>query len=184
MITSNAIEIRSRESNATSEWLGEIIRSGIINHWEGMLCDTSEDDETIGGQSVLELERIELFEEFLLKCDACDIPTFHHFSDGIYVREIHAPREAVIIGHEHRYPCLNVMSEGRVNTIVNGTVRQFVAPCIVESGAHTRKASIVIENMRWATIHPNPTNETDISKLEDMLLIKSASFIRHENDKS
>lgn len=154
----------------------------VSDYWLGMLVDTKGDELSQGGQSLKELERIEAFEAFLLRMEQGIFPTFHHFSDGIYMREVHVSKDSVIIGHEHRHECLNVMLQGRVLTISNGTVQEFAAPYIVKSGAHTRKASVVVEDMRWATVHPNPTNETDIKKLEEMLLIKSRSFLEYERE--
>lgn len=151
----------------------ELQKARLIDHWNALLADTSNDEKSAGGQSLAELDRLEEFERFLAALDGIEIPTFHYFSDGLYMREIHANRDSVIIGYLHQHECLNVMSQGRVLTIANGQVREFVAPCVVKSGAHTRKASIVIEDMRWATVHPNPDNETDIQKLEERFLIKN-----------
>lgn len=152
----------------------------IIDHWNALLVDTTGDAMSEGGQSLAELERLEAFEAFLATLETMEVQTFHHFADGVYVREIHVPKDTVLIGHEHQHECLNIMSQGRVATIVNGVAREFKAPCIVKSGAHTRKASIVIEDMRWATVHPNPDNETDIEKLEARYLIKSPTFMALE----
>jgi hypothetical protein len=154
----------------------------LAAHWQGLLADTSGDEFTVGGQSVRELERLEAFEAFLATCPSEPIPTFHHFSEGVYMREIRAPKDAVLIGHEHVHECMNLMLAGRVLTITNGEISEFVAPCVVKSGARTRKASIVVEDMIWITVHPNPDNQRDIAKLEERFLIKSPTFIQHQSD--
>lgn len=161
-----------------ASWAQEIEKARLMDHWNALLADTSNDEMSEGGQSLAELERLKRFEAFLATLPGTDVPTFHHFAEGVYIREIHAARDTVLIGYEHRGECLNIMSQGRVLTIVNGAVREFVAPCILKSGAHTRKASIVVEDMRWATAHPNPDNETDIAKLEERFLIKPPTFTR------
>jgi hypothetical protein len=149
----------------------------VIEHWNGLLVDCTGDELGAGGQSLRELERLEAFEGWLATLDLVEVPTFHHFAEGLYIREIHAPQDTVLIGHEHHDECWNVMQRGLVLTINNGTVSEFRAPVMVKSGAHTRKASVVVEDMIWATIHPNPDNETDIAKLEERLLIKSRTFL-------
>jgi hypothetical protein len=151
----------------------------IMAQWEAFVTDTSRDEKSEGGQSLKELERIERMEDLLLQLPQIEIPTFHYFSEGLYAREIHAPRDAVIIGHEHRHECMNVMRQGRVWTVTNGVLMEIMPPFMGRSGARTRKASIVIEDMIWTTIHPNPDNETDIDKLEERYLIKSPTFLKY-----
>lgn len=150
----------------------------VSEQWLSLVCDRSQDEMSEGGQSLRELEHLEKFEEFLFSLDQLDVPTFHYFDDGIYIREIHAKADTVLIGHMHTRSCLNIMSKGKVLTIVNGEVAEFKANCTVRSGALTRKASIVVEDMVWSTIHANPDNETDIAKLEERHLIKSPTYLR------
>lgn len=151
----------------------DLIQTQLKEHWEELIRDCNGDLISIGGQSLEELQRLSKFEKFLLQFPQMEIPTFHHFADGVYIRECHAPKHAVIIGHLHRTECLNIMSQGRVLTINNGKVLEFVAPLIIKSGPYTRKASVVVESMRWSTCHPNHDNCTDIPTLEERHLIKS-----------
>ena len=157
------------------------ITADLFQHWNGLLVDTSGDEVSEGGQSLRELERLEAFEAFLATLPGKEIPTFHHFSDGIYMRQINAPKDSVLIGHEHQHECLNLMLSGRVLTVNNGRIAQFDAPLILKSGPRTRKASIVVEDMIWVTVHPNPDNETDIEKLEKQLFIPSQTFLKHKS---
>lgn len=158
------------------------VAKAVGEHWVGLQADTSGDELTAGGQSVKELERIEAFEAFLLTgTESTEIPTYHEFADGIYIRRIHAPKDSVLIGHEHRHECINIMLMGHVLTITNGEVSEFTAPWIGKSGPGTRKASIVVQDMIWLTVHPNPDNERDIAKLEERLLIKSRAFLEYES---
>lgn len=155
----------------------------LDRHWNGLLVSCDDDEMTAGGQSKKELERLEAFEAWIGSCEGMTLPTFHHFAEGTYTRELRAPKDAVIIGHQHRHECTNIMTMGVVLTITNGVVTKFEAPCVVKSGAFTRKASIVVEDMIWLTVHPNPDNETDLSKIEERLFIKSQTFLKHEADR-
>jgi hypothetical protein len=146
----------------------------ILDRW-GLLIEPIDGDElTVGGQSVREIERIKEFEKFVLSLSQTEFHTEHHFSDGIYMRELWVPKDSILIGYEHKHECLNLMLAGKVLTITNGVVSEFTAPWRGKSGAHTKKASIVVEDMIWTTVHPNPTNETDIPTLEQMLYVKDA----------
>lgn len=144
----------------------------VFEKWQALECDCSGDELTEGGQSKKEIERIAELEKLLKSLPGVEFSTFHHFADGIYIREIWVPKDSVIVGYRHRHECMNVMLSGSVLTITNGIVTKFDAPSRVKSGADTQKASIVLEDMVWMTIHPNPTNERDIDRLEEMLLIK------------
>lgn len=151
----------------------DLIQTQLKEHWEELICDCNGDLISEGGQSLNELARLEKFEQFLLQLPQVEVQAFHHFSEGVYIREGRAPRNAVVIGHLHRTECLNIMSQGRVLTINNGRVFEFVAPLHIKSGPMTRKASVVVEDMVWSTIVANPDNCTDIARLEERHLIKS-----------
>jgi len=147
--------------------------------WDAVMQDCSGDELSEGGQSLAELDRIDQLEVELLDIrDIVPITVLHSFPDGLYVREIIVPRASLIVGHRHIHECLNVMTQGEVLTVVNGQIQRFVAPFMGTSGADTRKASIVLEDMRWATVHPNPENERNIEVLEQRLVRKSPAFLR------
>jgi hypothetical protein len=46
---------------------------------------------------------------------------------------------------------------------------------VFKSGVDVRKVLFIIEDTRWVTVHP--TDETDLGKLEDLLIIKSPTFM-------
>ena len=123
-----------------------------------------------------EIERIEAL---LLNVAQADMPVAHRFADGQYCREVFIPAGTFAIGHAHKHSCFDFVMQGRALVVMNGTLKAVTAPCIMVSHPGQRKVGIVLEDMRWATTHP--TNEKDIDKLEDMLLIKSASFLRYQD---
>jgi hypothetical protein len=55
------------------------------------------------------------------------------------------------------------------------------APCTFVSGPGVRKALYIIEDMRWATVHP--TKETNIEKLESKLVVKSRGWLAAKESK-
>jgi len=148
--------------------------------WDAVIQDCTGDELSEGGQSLAELERIDQLESELLRLySGGTIKVLHSFPDGLYVREIIAPRDAIIVGHRHLHECLNVMTQGEVLTVVNGKIQRFVAPFMGTSGADTRKASVVVQDMRWATVHSNPDNERNIEVLEQRLVQKSPAFLKN-----
>jgi hypothetical protein len=126
--------------------------------------------QTVGNNlSVPDL--IKSMELTMLKEDQVSCPVYHHFSPGIYIREVHLPAGTLAIGHKQKTVHLNVFLKGRV-TMVNedGSTYELSAPQIFTSQPG-RKFGYIHEDVVWLNIYP--TNETDISTLEDTFLEKS-----------
>lgn len=103
----------------------------------------------------------------------------HHFAPGIYVREIFMPAGEFVIGAEHTTEHFNVVLTGRASIIADGKVVEVVAPATFVSRAGVRKVLQIHEDMIWQTIHANPENETDTTKLESQLCKMSATHKAH-----
>lgn len=125
---------------------------------------------------------IERVEENLLHLPQIGMPLTHRFAPGVYLREIFMPAGTFVIGHEHKTEHFNIVLTGRARVLVDGVVREVGAGEVFVSKPGVRKVLYILENMRWQTVHP--TDETDISKLEELLIIKSPSFIRSEEAQS
>lgn len=103
-------------------------------------------------------------------------PVYHHFGPGVYIRELHMKAGTLAIGHEQRYPHLNVVIKGRVSMFLpDGSTREIGPGTFV--GQPGRKVGHVLEDTVWQNIYA--TNETDIDKLEEMFLIKSDAWKQH-----
>ncbi len=108
----------------------------------------------------------------------------HLFSPGVYWREIEMKAGTYLIGREHTTRHFNVVLTGKCEVLIEGEMHVIDAtkgPIIFESEAGVRKTLRIIEDMRWATIHPNPANLQDIDILEDIFSVKSQREIQHEN---
>ena len=123
---------------------------------------------------------IEKLEATLLELPQIDCPLTHRFAPGVYLREIFMPAGTFVIGHEHKTEHFNVVIQGCALVTIDGEVQEIVAPRTFVSGAGVRKVLYIQEDMIWQTIHP--TRETDLLKLEDELITKSASYVQHLED--
>ena len=95
---------------------------------------------------------------------------FHHFADGLYAREMRIPQGAIIVGKQHRYPCINFIMSGVCEVVSTKDVRKrYTAPHIFVSPGGTKRAMVAIEDLTWVTVHP--TTETDLDKIEEELII-------------
>lgn len=99
------------------------------------------------------------------KLPQLDAPVKHHFSKGIYAREIFMPKGMLIVGKVHKTRHLNIISQGRCT--VKTTVRKLTiqAPYTFESLEGEQKVVFMHEDVVWTTIHL--TNETDLDKIEE-----------------
>lgn len=91
------------------------------------------------------------------------------------------PAGSFIIGQQHKTEHFNVVLSGSARMLVDGKVKTVTGPCSFVSGIGVRKLLFIMEDMRWATVHP--TTETDIQKLEDELITKSEAFLKYEDIK-
>lgn len=120
---------------------------------------------------------IDTLERQFLGQPQADCPVTHRFGPGVYIREVHMPAGAFIIGHRHKTTHLNVMLTGRLGLLNDdGTETEMVAPrtFVAQPG---RKAAYIYEDVIWQNIHA--TDETDVAKLEDTFLDKSPAFLDH-----
>lgn len=116
-------------------------------------------------------EKILSMEAFMLEQPQVEIPVTHHFSQGIYAREITAPAGVMMTGMVHKHEHLNIMSKGEVSVLTEDGIKRFKAPCTFVSKPGTKRIGYVHEEMVWTTIHA--TTETDLKKLEAELVTRS-----------
>ena len=105
--------------------------------------------------------------------DTENCPLTHHFSDGIYCREIFIPKGMVLVGkiHKHRHP--NFLIKGKVMVITEQKGEEIIeGPCFMMSEGGTKRALYAVTDLVWTTIHHNPTNTEDLNVLEDMIIAK------------
>lgn len=113
-------------------------------------------------------------ETAMLKKEQVDCPVMHRFGPGIYIREVHLPAGALVIGHHQNTRHTNLVLRGKVKMLnADGTSRIVEAPHfeVMEPG---RKVGVVIEDIVWQNIYA--TEETDIEALELMYLTKSPAY--------
>lgn len=100
----------------------------------------------------------------------------HHFSPGIYVREIWMPEGSIVLGHRHRTRHLNVVAHGEALVRINGQIFRAMAPWTFESDPGVRKALAIVRDMTWLTIHANPDDCQDVEVLELRLMIPTPAW--------
>ncbi len=121
---------------------------------------------------------VDILEDLLLEQAQSPCSVVHRFGPGVYIRELSMPAGTMAIGHHQRHRHTNIVLKGRVSVVgADGLVREIVAPAFF-IGEPGRKVGYVHEDTVWQNIYA--TTETDIGRLEAMLLRKSPTYLRHE----
>lgn len=101
----------------------------------------------------------------------------HTFHDGVYAREMKLPMGMLIIGKVHKHSHINIVSRGRCIVYTTEgikTIDATVRPVTFISSPGTKRVVYSLEDTYWTTIHL--TNETDLKKVEDEIIIPESNF--------
>lgn len=95
----------------------------------------------------------------------------HTFLPGIYIRTLVVPKGATVTGlvHLHAHASFVV---GDISVTTKDGEQRLTGAHMVFATAGTKRAVYAHETTIWRTVHPNPTEERDIAKLEAALVIQ------------
>lgn len=110
-----------------------------------------------------------------------EIKVTHHFSKGVYAREIFIPKGATVVGKIHKHQNLNIMSKGSGIILSQDGKMEIHAPYTVVSGPGVKRAFYALEDTIWTTIHG--TEETDVEKIEALFIAKTYDEVVMINEK-
>ena len=97
----------------------------------------------------------------------------HAFAPGAYARTIILPKGSTVVGKMHRHAHINVMSYGSVRVATYEGINDFSGHNLFVSAPNVKRSVRALEDTCWTTIHI--TNETDLEKIEDDVIIKEDS---------
>lgn len=103
--------------------------------------------------------------------EQAELPVRHHFSRGVYSRELFIPKGCTLVGKIHKYTQTNVLLKGHLSVATEDGVKEVHAGDVIVSPAGVKRAAYAHEDSLWLTIHG--TDETDLEKLEEQLIAKS-----------
>lgn len=99
-----------------------------------------------------------------------EMKVVHHFSKGVYARELHIPKGTVLTGHIHKFENLNIMSKGELTVLTEDGPIRVKAPFTIVSPAGTKRAAYAHEDTIWTTVHG--TDLTDVDEIEKAFIVK------------
>ena len=92
----------------------------------------------------------------------------HHFSDGLYAKEMYLKAGYIATSHSHKYSHLSILAKGEVYLRVNGVISYHASPCCIEITAEQEHEISAITDVVWYCLHA--TEETDINKVDEVLI--------------
>ena len=106
----------------------------------------------------------------LLHQEQTDLGTAHHFSDGVYAKEMHLPAGHVALSHKHSYSHLSILAKGKCVVYFGSeeSVKEYSAPAIIEILAGVQHEIVAVEDVSWFCIHA--TGETDVQKIDEVAI--------------
>ena len=100
-----------------------------------------------------------------------ELKVIHHFSKGVYARELHIPAGVTLVGEIHKFENLNILSQGIMIVTTEEGMKEVSAPFTVVSPPGTKRAAHTLTDCIWTTIHG--TDETDVDEIEHHFIAKS-----------
>lgn len=97
-----------------------------------------------------------------------DLGTVHHFSDGLYAKEMRIPKGYTAMSHQHHYSHLSLLAKGSVLVTTDNDSNKYVSPACIEIKAGVNHAILALEDCVWYCIHA--TNETNADKIDKILI--------------
>jgi hypothetical protein len=100
-----------------------------------------------------------------------ELPIEHHFSKGVYAREMRMPKGVMVVGKIHKHQNLNILSAGEVSVLSVDGVKRVKAPYTFVASPGAKRVIYAHEDAVWTTIHG--TDLKDVEKIEDEFIAKN-----------
>ena len=124
---------------------------------------------------------IAAFEDHIKTLPQIDVPITHHFSKGVYAREMRMKAGELVVGAIHKYENLNILSSGVAQVIYVDNLGEVVklqikAPYTLVAKPGAKRVINAVTDIVWTTIHG--TDETDLEKIEEEFIAKDYSQVQ------
>ena len=97
-----------------------------------------------------------------------DIKTKHHFSSGVYARQMELPKGWEAESHKHKFDHLSILSKGEVTVTADGEEIHYTAPEVITIKPGVIHKITAHEDSLWFCIHS--TDETCIEEIDNILI--------------
>lgn len=116
-------------------------------------------------------DKVFIAEEYMKAQPQVKIAVKHHFSYGVYAREITIPAGTLLTGEIHKFENLNILSKGEMSVLTESGMQKVSAPFTVVSPAGTKRIAYTHTECIWTTIHG--TFSTDVDEIKNKFIATS-----------
>ena len=107
-------------------------------------------------------------QSLMLKGDTVDLNVKHHFSEGLYARELFIPAGVCLVGALHKTTHLYMVVKGRCKVSSQFGNLDIEAPFMGETIPGTKRVIYAETDCVWIGFHP--TNLTDVDEIGRQIL--------------
>ena len=107
-------------------------------------------------------------QSLMLKGDTIELETRHHFSDGLYARELFIPAGVCLVGALHKTKHLYTVVKGKCKVATQFENIEIEAPFMGETIPGTKRVIYAETDCVWITYHP--TELTNVEEIEKAIL--------------
>lgn len=108
----------------------------------------------------------------------------HYFAPGIYMREISIPAGTVLTGKIHRTEHMCVVTKGFIRVVTDDGVKDLECGKVIKSMPGAKRCLVAMEDSIWLNVHHNPTNETELEKIEELYVVDTFEQFYLQSDRS
>ena len=108
-----------------------------------------------------------------------DLKTVHYFEDGLYARELHIPKDTMIIGKMHKKGQIITVSKGDISILTDNGMVRVQAPFTFASGEGAKRVGYAHEDTVVTTY--SATNLKDVAEIEKEIIISThAQYLEYK----
>ncbi len=112
---------------------------------------------------------IDALQASMVALEQVELVTRHHFSGGMYCREMEAPAGTTIVGKVHKSPHFFLLVKGEMTLISDGSRRRVAAPFLAVCEPGIKRAGYAHEDCVCVNVH-NVGDIRDVEKAEAFLV--------------
>ena len=102
-----------------------------------------------------------------------DLETQHHFSSGVYAKQMMLPKGYFALSHAHNYDHLSILASGKVIVKTDESTEEFTAPACLTIKKNLNHSITALEDAHWFCVHA--TEETNPNKVDEVLIMKEGT---------
>tara|TARA_R100000664_G_C2759256_1_gene148826 strand:- start:1694 stop:2158 length:465 start_codon:yes stop_codon:yes gene_type:complete len=111
-------------------------------------------------------------------------PLKHSFADQVYIRQMDMKKGTIVVGAIHKHLHVWFLLTGKLTVATKNGIEDFISPCYVVSQPGSQRVIYADEDSIFVNIHKNPTNTTNIEKLEkEIVALNKEEYEEYINQK-